>query len=131
MTAVMLTAQRLGLMGRQPPAKITDAMLDQVDADPPAWVRRLGTALAHVGFGAGAGALYALLRPERRRSARAALEGAAYGTAVWAISYAGWIPALGIMPRPSNDRRGRPLSMLVAHWVFGAALGVIGARRRR
>jgi len=129
MTAVMLAAQRLGLMGDQPPAKITDAMLDAVDLDPTRTQRDWLTVAAHLGFGAGVGALFALLRRRRHTAARAALEGAAYGTLVWTTSYAGWVPELGIMPRPADDRPGRPSSMLVAHWVFGAALGLLLARR--
>jgi hypothetical protein len=42
---------------------------------------------------------------------------------VWLGSYAGWIPALDLLPPPDRDRRGRPPSMIVAHWVYGAALG--------
>lgn len=131
MTGVMLVAQRLGLMGQQPPARITDAALEAAGAAPPESGRRLWTAAAHVGFGAGMGALFAALRPGRPTVARALLDGAVFGSAVWAISYAGWVPALHLMPPPTRDRAGRPASMIVAHWVFGAALGAILARLRR
>lgn len=131
MSGVMLLAQRLGWMGKQPPAKITDAALEEVNLDPPRWERKALAVAAHVAFGAGAGALFALVRGGRPSPARAAVEGAAFGTAVWGASYAGWVPALGIMPPPSEDRPGRPTSMLIAHWVFGAALGLAIARARR
>jgi hypothetical protein len=45
-----------------------------------------------------------------------------YATGIWLVSYQGWVPALGIMPPASRDRRGRVATMLVAHWVYGAAL---------
>ncbi|HUQ03396.1 MAG TPA: DUF6789 family protein [Kofleriaceae bacterium] len=131
MTAVMFAAQKLGFMGRQPPAKITDAALDQLEVDGSRLQRDLLAAAAHVGFGAAAGALFGLLRRRRTRGARAAAEGATFGTAVWVTSYAGWVPAFGIMPPPSRDRAGRPSAMLVAHWVFGTALGLVLGRLRR
>jgi hypothetical protein len=131
MTALMFAAQKLGLMGRQPPAKITDAFLDRFDVDASPVQRQLLAAAAHVGFGAAAGALFGLLRRRRRRGARAAVEGATFGTAVWASSYAGWVPAFGIMPPPSRDRFGRPPTMLMAHWVFGTTLGLVLSRLRR
>lgn len=133
MSAVMVAAQALGLLGRQPPAKITDAAVDQVAPATPRRARDVLSVLAHLGFGAAAGALFGLLRRGRPSPRRAMLEGAAFGTAVWTASYAGWVPALDIMPAPSEDRRGRPSSMVIAHWVYGAALGAIvaGARRER
>ncbi len=131
MTAVMVAAQRLGLLGKAPPAKITDAVLDKADVAAPTSERRLLTALAHFGFGAATGALYSGLRPGRPSLGRAAVEGIAFGTAVWGASYAGWVPALGILPPPSRDRKDRQLTMVVAHWVFGAAVGLIVAARRR
>jgi hypothetical protein len=130
MSAVMLAAQRLGLLGTPPPQKITDAALDGVDADPPRKARMLLATVAHFGFGAAVGALYSLARPGRPSLARGALEGAALGTAVWATSYVGVLPKLGIMPAPSDDRPGRPSTMVVAHWVFGAVLGLVVAARR-
>ena len=131
MTAVMLGAQRLGLLGQAPPAKITNAALAKVGAQPTGDERTALTALAHFGFGAAAGALFSLARPGRPSLARAALEGAAFGTAVWATSYIGVIPRLGIMPEPQHDRPGRPSTMVLAHWVFGASLGLVVAARRR
>lgn len=131
MTAVMIAAQHLGLLGKAPPAKITDAMLDKANVSAPPSERRLLTAMSHFGFGAAAGALYSLLRPGRPSLGRAAIEGVAFGTLVWGASYAGWVPALGIMPTPKDDRKDRQATMVVAHWVFGAALAMFVAARRR
>jgi hypothetical protein len=128
MSAVMWAAQRTGHMGRQPPAKITDAALDAAgEEDTPLPARRAAAMLLHFGFGAGAGALYAWWS-SRGPGRRGPLQGAAFGTLVWLGSYAGWIPALGIMPPPQRDRPGRQPAMLVAHWVYGAVLGARLAR---
>lgn len=131
MTAVMFAAQKLGLLGKMPPAKITEDMLARGGVTATRTERRALTTLMHLGFGAGCGALYSLLRPGRPSPARAAVEGAAFATAVWGASYAGWIPALGILPPPEDDRKDRQVTMVVAHWVFGAVLGFVVAARRR
>jgi hypothetical protein len=53
------------------------------------------------------------------------------GLAVWAVSYQGWIPALGILPKASEDRPARPAVMVTAHVVYGAVLGALEERLRR
>lgn len=131
MTAAMIVAQKLGLLGKAPPSKITDAALDAAGVPATANQRRALTAIAHLGFGAASGALYSSLRPGRPSLRRAALEGAVFGTAVWAASYAGWVPALGILPPPNDDRKDRQATMVIAHWIFGAVLGAFVAARRR
>ncbi|WP_380167615.1 DUF6789 family protein [Jannaschia sp. R86511] len=136
MSVLMLTAQRAGLLGTQPPRRVTDAALAGVDrttsgtVDPPEPTRRVLTTLTHLGFGAAAGVPFALLH--RRLPARVPSEavGAAYAVGVWASAYLGWVPALGIMPRADRDRPDRPVSMVAAHLVYGAALGA-GLRRLR
>lgn len=134
MSAVMLGAQRLGLMGEQPPRKVTDEAVEAVDAEADDTTRDRLTVLAHLGFGAAGGVPLALVlrclpaslaRLGRRRTAAAA--GAAYGLAVWTSAYMGWVPALGIMPRADHDRPGRPESMIAAHLVYGGALGALVA----
>ena len=127
MSALMLTAGRAGLMGRQPPEAIV-RRAGQLTAGEPRG--RLADALAvaaHVAFGAGTGALHALLPPTGRPVAR----GAAVGTAVWAVSYAGWVPAVGALPRPTDDRPARQVVMLAAHLVYGSVLGALDDRWRR
>ncbi len=46
-----------------------------------------------------------------------------FGSGIWVVSYWGWLPSLGILPPPDRDRVDRQASMLVAHLVFGLALG--------
>ena len=132
MSAVMLGAQKAGLLGQMPPKKITNSLLGAlgVRRKTPEPAKQALTVLNHFAFGAACGALFgagsAVVRARSSATGRdrrlAMLAGALYGTAIWATSYAGWVPALGIMPRPADDRPGRPTSMVLAHWVFGAML---------
>ncbi|MBN8611318.1 MAG: hypothetical protein J0L92_12065 [Deltaproteobacteria bacterium] len=120
-TAVMATAARHGRLGEPPPKKITRAALKRVAPEAArepltVWV---ATAASHLAFGAATGVAYALLHPEPRPTLSSGLR---FGSFVWLASYAGWVPALGIMPMPANDKRGRPSAMLAAHWAFGATL---------
>ncbi|HZS86522.1 MAG TPA: DUF6789 family protein [Chloroflexota bacterium] len=132
MTAVTVGAQAAGLLSRQPPARITAAFLDAlgVRQRPDILQRALTTAL-HLGFGASVGAVFGLLHRSLRPPLAPALQGAIYGVLVWAASYAGWIPALGILPPPTRDRPGRPITMVLAHAVYGVTLGMIVGRRAR
>ena len=130
MSGVMLAAGKAGLMGQQPPEKITEAALDAVGVDSPSeGVEKSATVAAHLGFGAAMGAAFSLLQHELRPPTPPILNGIGFALAVWALSYKGWVPALGIMPPPEHDRPGRPESMVLAHVVYGAALGaLVGAR---
>ena len=132
MSGIMYAAHRAGRLGRPPPATITDRALHLLGRDDASDEKKTAlTWVAHLTFGASAGALYAAPGRAPRSWGRAAVEGAAFGAAVWLVSYAGWVPALSILPPPHRDRRGRPTSMLVSHLVFGAVLGLLGERRRR
>jgi len=129
MSALMLGAQRAGLMGTQPPRRITDEAIGVVDdwtegpVDPPEPARRTLTTLTHLGFGAAAGAPFALTHRFLPASVPGEVVGTVYALGVWASAYLGWVPALGIMPRADDDRPDRPASMIAAHLVYGAVLG--------
>jgi len=127
MSAVMFGAQRAGLMGRMPPHKITTAALRRLRpwTTPSAPTKALAS-VAHLGFGVAAGALYGLLR--RGRGSVAGALG--YATAVWAASYVGWVPSLGLMRPAHRDRPGRQPALLAAHLVYGAVLDLLARRRR-
>jgi hypothetical protein len=136
MTAVMLGAKRAGVTGELPPERITRRAIAAVSAQPPDDHHEDAIAsVAHLGFGAVAGALFGLLTTRTAAApgspAFAAITGMIYATGIWLVSYQGWVPALGIMPPASRDRRGRVATMLVAHWVYGAALGVLVKLFRR
>jgi len=135
MSVVMLSAKRAGVTGELPPERITRRAVSAVPPGPLHDHSDAIAALAHLGFGTIAGALFALVMKRRMRAPGsfgiAALMGMTYATGIWLVSYQGWVPVLGIMPPASSDRRGRVATMLVAHWVYGASLGVLVARVRR
>jgi hypothetical protein len=123
MSALMLGARHAGLMGTMPPVKITARLLDRVRVRRRGDEQDVAATLLHFAFGAAAGGVFGLVR--RRLPLPPVLAGVAYGAGVWFVSYKGWVPALGIMPPPERDRPGRPQSMLVAHLVYGATLGLL------
>jgi hypothetical protein len=127
MSALMLAAGRAGMMGRQPPEAIVRQAGALTATEPHGRLADALAAVAHLGFGAATGAAYALLP----RSRRPVLQGVAVGTAVYAVSYAGWVPALGALPRADRDRPPRQAAMLAAHVVYGAVLGALDDRWRR
>jgi hypothetical protein len=115
MTAAMRhLSRRLEIEDRYPlpPREITE----RVEPATSESLARVNTALAHFGFGALAGAAYALLPRERPNAIL-------YGLSVWAASYLGWIPALGILKPASEHPLERNLLMLAVHVVWGATLG--------
>lgn len=73
------------------------------------------TVAAHFGFGALAGALLAAANVPARP-----LPMAAAGVGVWAGSYMGWIPALGILRPASGHPLRRNALMTGVHLVWGA-----------
>lgn len=129
-TAVMAAARRRGALGEPPPKKITRAAAEKTA---PAIAHDeaaldVATIAMHFGFGAVTGALYAFMNP--RPESVTVMSGVRFGTMVWTTSYAGWVPALGIMPMPQNDKKGRPTAMIAAHWAYGAALALTLRRLR-
>lgn len=127
MTGWMWAGSRAGLMGEQPPRRIVRAALPLGGADRARPGEGPLAQLAHLGFGTSMGAVFGLLTGPRRPSVAV---GAAYGLALWAASYEGWIGALGIMPPAHRDRPGRAVSMLVAHVPYGATLALVLRRLR-
>jgi hypothetical protein len=127
MSAVMMGAKQLGLMGEMPPEKITAKLLKRTPISPSEKHQdALATAL-HFGFGSAAGALFGVIAP-KRLIARIPM-GMTYGAAIWGVSYMGWIPAFGIMPHAARDRRDRQMVMLAGHVVYGTALALLVGRR--
>ncbi len=73
------------------------------------------TVFGHLAYGALTGALFALL-PKQRGT------GFAYGVAIWAASYLGWIPAFGVLSPASRHPTQRNLLMSAVHVVWGTVL---------
>jgi hypothetical protein len=84
--------------------------------------------LSHFGYGGACGGLYGALMSDEEEGAAlnegsAVLKGAAFGLAVWALSYAGWIPAFGFEPKVHHITPKRNLMMAASHLIWGASLG--------
>ncbi len=129
MTAVMLSLHR-ALPAREryplPPRRVTvraarkARVAHQLDEDD----RTAATYAAHFGYGTGTGAIYgALVAP--RVPGHPVVKGTAFGLAVWALSYLGLLPALGLHPPATREPAGRNATMLFAHVVWGSVLGAL------
>lgn len=129
MSGVMLAAQQAGLMHAQPPEAITAAALNATGVRPRnAQTQDVLAGLFHLAFGVGAGSVFGVRHRAGSMRVHPVIGGIAYATLVWAASYQGWVPALGIMPPASRDEPGRPPTMVLAHWVYGAVLGAVIGR---
>ena len=130
MSVPMVVAGRIGAMGGQPPEKAAEHALGRVGAgDTSEHEQNVAASLAHLAFGAGAGGVFSLAHRRLGTPGPTVVQGVAFGLGVWAASYKGWMPALGILPPPEHDRPGRRRTMVLAHVVVGAVLGSIEKRR--
>lgn len=89
--------------------------------------REAATWVSHFAYGTACGVVYAPLA-RALDEVPAPLTGAAFGLAVWAGSYLGWLPAAGIL-RPATEHPPRRTALMIAaHLVWGVAAGaVVGA----
>lgn len=126
MSALMVAAQRAGLMGRLPPERITQKSFFK-GFRTPARERRKNVlaALLHAGFGIVGGVGFGLVAFRHIASYLLVLGGMLYATGIWLASYMGWVPALRLMPPADKDRPDRQIVMVVAHWIYGATLGMV------
>lgn len=81
------------------------------------------TGVTHFGYGAANGAVYATIAPHIDLPAEA--KGAAFGLALWAGSYLGWLPAAGIRPPATRRPASENGMMIAAHIVYGLVLGKV------
>lgn len=128
MGAVMLAARRLGLTPTLPPDKIAESAVEAIAGRSPSEAeQRVVATVAHLGFGAVAGAIFGgAVSPFRQLPAAAlAAIGSIYAIGIWLVSYQGWVPMLRIMPPASRDHGGRVATMGVSHVVYGSALGLM------
>ncbi|MEO7119136.1 MAG: hypothetical protein ABIZ34_09220 [Candidatus Limnocylindrales bacterium] len=130
MAVPMLAARAAGLLRKPPPEQITEGLLERAGIQLDRQTEDRLAAFFHLGFGAGAGALYGALVPTRDVPRPVAL-GLGYATVIYLVSYGGWVPALGLMPRADKDDPARQLVMLLAHWMYGTtiALATVAASR--
>jgi uncharacterized membrane protein YagU involved in acid resistance len=90
--------------------------------------KELATLAAHVSYGGAVGAAYATALPPRSWGAGT---GAIYGLGVWAGSYLGLLPAMGLLRPATKQPLARNVLMIAAHLVWGAALGATLRRQPR
>jgi uncharacterized membrane protein YagU involved in acid resistance len=81
------------------------------------------TTVAHFGFGAAMGGLYALMLPKQGLST--GLRGALYGAGVWAGNYVGALPALGLYRPPQWEPASRQAATIAAHLVWGPVMALM------
>lgn len=115
-----------------PPGLITERMeqLTGLEGRVGAGGHTVLTLVGHFGYGALMGALYAPLADSTR--APPLITGPLFGLAVWAGSYLGWLPALGILAPATRAPARRNATMIAAHLVWGLAAGLLaGGRSRR
>ncbi len=122
MTATMMgLEQKLPRHEREPlePRRITESLLAGASTFHALPERQKAdlSILAHLGYGAAMGALYQTI--ERRLPLPPLARGAAFGLMVWAASYAGWLPALGILPPPHRRPVGRNGLLIASHLMWG------------
>ncbi len=88
------------------------------------------TLAAHFGYGAAAGA--ALAPVAAAAPIPPVATGIAFGLAIRAASYKGWLPATGLRHDAKHDPPARNVLMIAAHIVWGLTAGLlIGAQARR
>ena len=126
MSGWMLIAQRAGWLNEQPPEAITRRLAQRTTGQRPTGTQLdVLSAAAHLSVGSSAGAIFGLVVPPQPNPLRAATAGAGYGLMVWCAGYVGFLPALDLMSPPPSGERRRTRTMVVAHIVYGAALGLI------
>lgn len=122
-----LTANKKLLPETEPPMKqdpgefmvetAEDATLTKKERQEiPKIAKTIAANATHFGYGASGGVLYALLRP---KTENLLLEGAALGTAIWAIGYLGWLPAVGLMPPVAEQNPMQIFSPVWQHALYG------------
>ncbi|HET9014261.1 MAG TPA: DUF6789 family protein [Thermomicrobiaceae bacterium] len=128
MSGVMAGGRYLGLLGTPPPKKITAHLEQRVGIrNELSYPEFQGSWLAsHFGYGTANGALFGLLRP--LLPLPDALAGLGYGMLLWAVSYLGIMPGLGLHRPATRDSLSKQGVMVAAHLVYGFVLARANAR---
>jgi hypothetical protein len=119
MSVVIALGRGFRLLWTPPPKQITKRAADRVgiETQPSSDEFTVGWIAGHFAYGAGCGAVYSVVRPIL--PGPVAVKGLIFGGAVWAVSYFGYIPALGLYPWPKDDSKSRMTVMIAAHAVYG------------
>jgi hypothetical protein len=101
-----------------PPREIVSSAAPEL----PETEARNASILAHFAYGALSGAALAALK---RRPTLGF--GASGGVAIWAASYFGWIPAMGILKPADRHPAARNGGMILSHIIWGSAFALAQA----
>ena len=135
MSLVMLAGRKrnfLRALDPLPPRQITERVLAAVGVDDELNddSKEALTVVNHFAYGASMGGVYGLISPQQS-SVGATTTGIGFGIGVWAVSYLGWLPKVGLYRSATDDAPQRNLRILAAHVVWGAALGYLTERAKR
>jgi len=133
MTMAMLVLHRLLPRYERfklPPLQITDVLLHRTvgKATVNTATNRAVAFAMHFGYGTGVGAIFGPVAV--RVSVSSMVSGVLYAMLVWAGSYLGWIPAASILPPATRHPARHNAIMILAHVIYGAALGMMFGRVR-
>jgi hypothetical protein len=131
--AMEVMHRRMGLTKRYalPPRQITAyvarslGIRDRLGVDE----ERVATMVSHFGYGGSMGVPYALA--EESIHLPPIVKGAGYGLAVWAGSYLGLLPRLGLLSPATRHPPQRTALMIAAHLVWGSAMAIAVERLKR
>ena len=85
---------------------------------PPRRTILLRSTALHLAFGTAAGALYGIAAPRRHRE----VTGIGFAALIWAASYFGYLPTVGLHRTPHRDPPLRQAGNAAAHVVYGLSL---------
>ena len=83
----------------------------------------MATMVSHFGYGAVMGTLYSLLA--KKVPLPAVVKGTLFGLLIWAVSYLGLLPLIGMSESGQREPVRRNLMMIAAHVVWGSTMGVV------
>ncbi len=81
------------------------------------------TLVSHFGYGAAMGTLYSPLA--RRIPLPSVVKGVCFGLFIWAASYLGLLPLIGLSESGHSEPGRRNLMMIAAHAVWGSSMGLV------
>ena len=128
MTAAMLLMHRMLPPPQRyalPPRKVTMRFAKAVGvkqemSEPQ---RKAATIAAHFGYGAAMGGIYSTFAD--KVPAPRVVTGIGWGLIVWAASYLGLLPGLGLHESATDHPTERNWLMVIAHVIWGASLGAM------
>ena len=128
MSMVMLIMHRLLPEYEQyplPPHEITAEVAEKADMEEhlnePE--HTMATTISHFAYGAVTGTLY--VATAKNMFPNPAIGGAVFGLAVWAGSYLGLLPAMGILSPATEHPLRRNALMIAAHLIWGSVTGML------